>query len=142
MPTWLPLPPEILPFLEALAVLSLGMFVAAVFLVPIFIARIPARYYVDLPRRPTDWGRRHPALRILLLAGRNALGWVLVVAGIAMLALPGQGLLALLVGLTLVDVPQKRRVELWLIRRGPVLRSLNWIRHKARKAPLELPDDG
>ena len=56
-----------------------------------------------------------------------------------MLALPGQGLLTLLVGLSLLDLPHRRSIELWVLRRGPVLRSLNWVRRKAGKAPLELP---
>jgi hypothetical protein len=45
----------------------------------------------------------------------------------------------MLVGSTLVDFPGKRRFELWLMKRGPVLRAVTWIREKAGSPPLELP---
>ena len=139
--SWLPLPPEVLPVLEVLAIVSLVMVLAGIVLVPIFVARIPARYYVDPPRPVSDWGQRHPLQRWTLRVSRNVLGWILVVAGVAMLALPGQGLLSIIAGLSLLDLPHKRDMELWIVRRGPVFRSLSWIRKKTGKAPLELPKD-
>jgi hypothetical protein len=138
-PSWLPLPAELLPVLEVLAILSIAMVVVGIFLVPVFVARIPARYYVDPPSGDPEERRPRTAARLALLIGRNALGWVLAVAGVAMLALPGQGLLCLIAGLWLVDFPGKRKVEIWLLRRGPVLASMNWLRRRAGKEPLELP---
>jgi hypothetical protein len=62
-----------------------------------------------------------------------------VVAGLVMLVVPGQGLLTLAVGLMLMDFPGKFRLERWLATRGPVWRSLNWLRKRARRPPLERP---
>jgi len=70
---------------------------------------------------------------------KNVVGWLLVGAGVAMLVLPGQGILTLLVGLTLVNFPGKRDLELWLVRRVPVRRALDWIRRRAGRPPLQLP---
>ena len=70
---------------------------------------------------------------------KNTVGALLLVVGIAMLVLPGQGILTILMGLMLSDVPGKRRLELWLVKRPPVLRALNWMREKGGKEPFELP---
>ncbi|MFT6143871.1 MAG: hypothetical protein ACJAZO_001388 [Myxococcota bacterium] len=73
---------------------------------------------------------------------KNAGGAVLIMAGIAMLVLPGQGLLTMLAGLLLSDVPGKRRVALFFLRRGPVFRAVNAIRGRRDKPPLLLPGSG
>ncbi|MFB3064894.1 MAG: PGPGW domain-containing protein [Planctomycetota bacterium] len=65
-------------------------------------------------------------LRLCALAGKNLLAVVLVVAGVAMLFLPGQGILTILVGLGLLSVPGKRKLELWIVRRPAVLRAIQW----------------
>jgi hypothetical protein len=71
---------------------------------------------------------------------KNALGIVLVVAGLVMLIVPGQGLLTIAVGLMLIDFPGKYRLERWLATRRPVWRSINWLRKRAGRAPLSRPD--
>jgi hypothetical protein len=108
-------------------------------LVPIAIARLPADHFVRTEPRPGSWRDRHPALRITLFVLRNALGVVLILAGIAMLALPGQGILTILLGLALVDGPGKRRLELALVRPKLVRRAIDWIRRKAGSPPLRFP---
>jgi hypothetical protein len=70
----------------------------------------------------------HPIPRALLLAGKNALGFVLVLTGIFMLLLPGQGLLTIIAGMMLLDFPGKQLLERRLVRRPLVLRSINWLR--------------
>jgi hypothetical protein len=76
---------------------------------------------------------------IALWVLRNLLGGALVVAGIAMLVLPGQGILTILIGLLLMDFPGKRRGEIYLLRKRTVARAVNWIRSRAKQPPLELP---
>jgi hypothetical protein len=85
-----------------------------------------------------SWAKR-PALRLALLAGKNVLGGVLIVAGLLMLLVPGQGLLTIAVGLVLTDFPGKFRLERWLMRRRSVWRSINWLRRRAGREPLERP---
>ena len=108
-------------------------------LVPIVIARLPADHFTRTEPRPGSWRNRHPALRITLLVLKNALGVVLILAGIAMLALPGQGILTTLLGLALVDLPGKQRLELWIVSKAPVRKAIAWIRRKAGSPPLQLP---
>ena len=64
-----------------------------------------------------------------------------MLAGIAMLVLPGQGVLAILIGIMLLDVPGKYRFERWLVMRPPVWRAVAWLRTKAGKDPLTLRHD-
>src|SRR5690606_8065807 len=74
------------------------------------LGRLPADYLTHTGRgRRFAWAPG-PA-RIALIAGKNIVGWLLILAGLAMLALPGQGLLTILVGIVLVDLPGKRRLE-------------------------------
>ena len=77
-----------------------------------------------------------PAIRVGLLVVKNTTGGVLIVAGLAMLLLPGQGLLTLAAGLLLLDFPGKYGVERRLVSRGPVRASLNWIRRRRGREPL------
>ncbi|REJ76825.1 MAG: hypothetical protein DWQ29_15470 [Planctomycetota bacterium] len=84
----------------------------------------------------------HPVLRWTVRVLKNLLGVFLVLAGLAMSvpAVPGQGLLTILIGITLLDLPGKRKMELAIVRRKRVLRAINWIRAKAGRAALEIPD--
>ena len=49
-------------------------------------------------------------------------------------------LLTILLGLTLVDFPGKRVLELALIRRDHVHRSLDWLRRRFGHEPLQIPE--
>jgi hypothetical protein len=121
--------------------ISTASFFGTLALVPVLLARIPADYFVG-PRPPDDLGTGVPAAaRLLLRIGKNLLGVVLVLMGIAMLVLPGQGVLTILLGIALVDFPGKRRLERRIARRPRVRRSIDWIRNRAKRPPLQF-DDG
>ena len=62
-----------------------------------------------------------------------------LVAGIAMLVLPGQGVLTIVIGIMLLDFPGKYRFERRLVAYGPVLKAINGIRRAARRQPLIVP---
>ena len=81
----------------------------------------------------------HPVLRVLFLIVKNVCGIVLVLMGVAMLVLPGQGILAILIGLLFLDFPGKFAMERWLVERRPVIHAINWLRAKAHREPLDLP---
>ena len=70
------------------------------------------------------------------LVAKNIAGLIFILAGMAMLVLPGQGLISILLGLSLTNFPGKYRLERFLISRPAILRSVNWIRRKADKDPL------
>lgn len=121
-----------------LGVASVVMLVGSVVAIPVLIARLPADYFVgDAP--PAN--RPHPALHVVLVVSRNVLGLVLLAAGIAMLFLPGQGLLTIAMALVLLDFPGKRTVERRLIARPALLRAANRIRSWRGHPPLLAPRD-
>ena len=81
---------------------------------------------------------KHDGLWWLAHIAKNALGVLLILAGIAMLVLPGQGVLSILIGVMLLDIPGKYRFERWLVMRPPVWRAIAWLREKARRDALIL----
>lgn len=120
------------PYVDWLALLGIvsgGLFVVTVFVLPFVIARMPADYFVRPPRPP-----RHPVWRVV----RTGIGAVLVAAGVVMLFVPGQGVLTILAGLGVADFPGKRRIELWIVRRRSVTRALQWLRRRRGRPPLVL----
>ena len=113
---------------------SLVMVVASVVALPWFIARLPTEYFARVSHpelRSVDLGA-HPVRRVL----KNAVGGLLAIAGLSMLFLPGQGLVTLLVALTLLEFPGKARLERRLIENDTVFSALNWLREKAQKEPF------
>jgi hypothetical protein len=117
--------------LIALGVFSIFAFLATVVLVPLALARMPADYLV----RPSAAWRGHPARFVL----KNLAGVVLVLLGVVMLFLPGQGILTILLGLGLVDFPGRRGIELRVMTRPAVLDAINALRRRAGSPPLEIP---
>ena len=118
----------------------LGVLIGIV-LVPALLLRIPAHYFARRHRRDSAEPRRHPVLRVVLNGTKNVLGATLVLAGIALLVLPGQGVITLLAGLMIMNYPGKFALERWLVRRPHVLPALNWLRARYGRPPL-LPPAG
>jgi len=122
--------------LQVLATISLLTFFISIVCIPLLVARIPRNYFhhqqhhTPPPRAPLSLG----ALFVLLL--RNMIGLLLLLAGIAMLFLPGQGLITIVIGIAIMSFPYKRRLLTRLTRPVTVRKSLDWIRLKMQKDPF------
>jgi hypothetical protein len=127
--------------LAALVFGSLGLFVGTIVVVPVLIARMRADHFMRRGPPPDAFLGRHPAVRWAGKVVKNLIGLVLVLMGIAMLVLPGQGVLTILIGLSLVDFPGKHDLELRLVRQKHVRKSIDWIRRRAEQPPLRFPDE-
>lgn len=115
-------------WLYLLATLSFVFFVLSLLLIPYLVTRIPTDYFVEAKRVPTVQSfSRSAFLRSL---ARNLVGTLLVLAGITMLLLPGQGILTILVGLFVADFPGKYQLERQIVCKPAILKSLNWIRRR------------
>lgn len=123
-----------------MGVISAIVFVVSLLSLPWLVARIPEDYFSHRDRQPTPWKKQHPVIRLLLLAGKNLLGLILLVGGLLMLLLPGQGLLTILMGALLLDYPGKYNIERRVVSQPKVLKSLNWLRAKANHPPLVIDD--
>jgi hypothetical protein len=117
---------------------SIAVFIASILLIPALVVRIRPDYFTHDERPPSPWADLHPILRVAIIAAKNLLGGILILAGIAMLLLPGQGLLTLLVGFFLIDFPRKYSLEKWLMSRKQVRRPINWLRKRHRRPPLQV----
>jgi uncharacterized membrane protein YbaN (DUF454 family) len=129
------------PYLLSAAALCLGSFLVSLLVVGAVLVKLPAAYFLDRPARQL-WVDQHPVVRLLLLIAKNLLGLCVVAVGILLLlpGVPGQGLLTVLIGLMLVDFPGKRRLETWLVARPRVLKTVNRLRQRFAKPPLQLPN--
>ena len=101
------------------------------------MAQIPEDYFLLSKRKPSKWQERKPALRLIVLFGKNIIGFSLITGGLLMLVLPGQGLLTIVTGLLLINYPGKYKLEQKLVTIPSIFRALNWIRVKANKPPLK-----
>ncbi len=119
-----------------MAALSAATAVVGLIAGPLVLARLPADYYARTRQPSRPWNDVHPLARAALLIGKNVLGCALVLVGLVLVVLPGQGILTILAGMMLVDFPGKHRLEHWIIARGPVLRSINWLRRRGGRPPL------
>ncbi|MCC5805632.1 MAG: hypothetical protein JJU00_04815 [Opitutales bacterium] len=106
-------------------------------MIPLLIVRMPADYFIR--EKVPLWPGLRPELRMALFAAKNLLGGILLLGGLAMLVLPGQGALTILVGIMLLNFPGKWRLERWLIRRRAIHRMMNWIRAKRHRPALHIP---
>jgi hypothetical protein len=90
---------------------------------------------------PEPWSAKYlhnrPALWTVHLL-KNLVGWTLVVAGLLMLVLPGQGLLTLFVATFFLDFPHKRDLQRWVLRRGWVTHVVDKLRKRAGRPSLVL----
>lgn len=121
--------------LVALTVLSIIFFVGSLIAIPFILVRLPADFF-DI-RVPRPWMEdHHPVLRVLGHLVKNAVGGIFLFAGFLMLFLPGQGILTMLIGISMLDFPGKRNVEAKLIGQPAVLNTINGMREKFGKPPL------
>lgn len=118
---------------------SLAMVVGAAIALPFVVVRIPADYFSHDRPRTMPWQQAHPAWRVIAFIGKNLLAAVLLLAGIVMLFTPGQGVLCMMLGLALLDLPGKRKFERWLVIKTPLFKTINALRQKYGHPPLEKP---
>src|SRR6476469_2582282 len=109
--------------------LSLAVFV-------VIIVVLPERYFVE--RSGQFWIDKPPVVRWAAKIGKNLLGVVLIVIGVllSLPGIPGQGVLTMVIGAMLLDIPGKRRLERMVVRRRAVLRPVNRIRAWFGRRPL------
>jgi hypothetical protein len=69
---------------------------------------------------------------------KNILGVILVCIGIVLSlpGVPGQGILTILIGLIMIDIPGKRPYEAKIIKRPTILAAVNDLRARYKKPPL------
>lgn len=147
MSPWLrsTLPPWAQPVLEllldprvevALTLLSIVMFVGSLLALPYLVARLPVDYFAPHADSPEPRIVQGPVLGLVARVLKNLAGLTLLLAGVAMLFLPGQGVLTMLMALVLLEFPGKHRLVRRVVRKPRVLGALNALRRRAKREPL------
>ncbi len=129
---WVPI--NILVGLTAASVIG---FIGSLIAIPWILTRLPSDYF-DM-RVPRYWMKdHHPVLRTIGLIVKNIAGSIFLIAGFLMLFLPGQGLLTMLIGISFMDFPNKRKLEARIVGQPVFLKAINAMRQKFNKLPLTL----
>ena len=110
--------------------LSIFILIISVFMMVLIISFLPEDYFKSENRNliSSVQNSRYPLLKLLVLITKNFFGVLLLLSGILMLVLPGQGILTIITGLVFIDYPGKYKFERKLLRQKGVINSINWIR--------------
>jgi hypothetical protein len=123
--------------------LGVGIFLGSLLLsfaaIAIVMVKIPANYFSShyvqdfLPN--SSWLVRWGAV-----IAKNIFGVILIILGIllSLPGVPGQGILTILLGLIMLDIPGKRPLEARIIKRPTVLAAINKLRQRYGKPDLLL----
>jgi hypothetical protein len=123
--------------------LGVGLFLFSLIVsflaIAVVMVKIPANYFSPdysqkfMPNSPflVRWGA------VIL---KNLLGFFLIALGIllSLPGVPGQGLLTILLGLIMIDIPGKRPIEAKIIQRPTIQSAINKLRARFNKPPLIL----
>lgn len=116
---------------------SVFLLIGSLILTPWLLSRLPADYFHNPDHRPLESLAHRPFLRIVLLLIKNLVGLLLLLAGLSMLFLPGQGLLTILMALVLLDFPKKFALKRSLIERPRISAGINQLRKRHNKPPFQ-----
>ena len=115
-----------------IGLISMIAFPLTIIILPLVVIRLPSDYF-SVEKADGFISRQKKWVRICLLVIKNFTGFLLLLMGILMLFMPGQGVLTLFAGLSIMNFPGKRKLELKLALNHTVLKGLNWIRKKGHK---------
>lgn len=116
--------------------ISLFIFLFSLLTIKWLVALIPEDYFIN--RKASKMRSSNPVLWYIVLIIKNVVGYSLVLGGIMMLVLPGQGVFTIIIGLMLSNYPGKYSIERKFIAIPSILKSINWLRQKSNKPPLNL----
>jgi hypothetical protein len=124
----------------ALSLASLGASIVGVLAIPWLVCRMPVDWFARPPQSLAMRLRASPGATV----ARNGAGLLLTLLGVALLFLPGQGILTIVLGLVLTDLPVRDRGIRWVATRPALARQLQAWRARANVAPfagLSVPSD-
>ena len=125
--------------LTSLVGLSILMLIVSIIGVGWFISQIPEDYFIHEKRQSDNWKKYSPETRIVIIVAKNILGVTMLISGLLLLILPGQGVLTMIIGLLSIDYPGKFKLEQKIIAIPSIFKTLNWFRAKSNKSHLQHP---
>jgi len=121
------------------AAIFVGSFLLNLGIVSVILVKLPANHF-SKNRKTKFWSGPRPPLHAAKMIGKNILGVLLVGLGVVLSlpGIPGQGLLTILLGIMLLDFPGRERLEQKLLRKPSIVNTINRLRGRFGKPPLEL----
>ena len=123
-------------FILWLGSISFLVFIFSLISIKWLVALIPSDYFIEVKRN--KYQSSYPLTWLISIIIKNIVGYILIIGGILMLVLPGQGLFTIIIGLMLSNYPGKYFIERKFIAIPTVLKTINWLRKKSNKPPLEV----
>ncbi len=117
-----------------LGLLSFLIFIFSLVTIKWLVALIPSDYFVS--KKDTKFKSEYPFIWLISMIIKNIIGYVLIIGGILMLLLPGQGLFTIFIGLMMSNYPGKYYIEKKFIAIPSILKTINWLRKQSNKEPI------
>lgn len=118
--------------------IGLGVTVLGGIAAAIVVVKLPKDYFAKPERKRSFKG--HLGRKLGFIA-KNIAGVVLILGGVVLLApgVPGPGVVVVLLGLAITDIPGKHKVILKIARKPVVMRSMNRVRRRFNRPNLVVP---
>lgn len=127
---------------QLMGLLSVLSFAIGLICVPWLINKLDDDFFTlqNHKKRIRKRREQHPLMMVVAMIIRHCAGFILLVAGLTMLFIPGQGVLTILAALVLMEFPGKYRLVMAIVRQKRIRRVLDWIRKKGDREPFVLED--
>jgi len=123
-------------YLVWLGTMSLIIFIFSLLTIKWLVALIPSDYFIK--KNNSEFRSNYPIFWLVSIIIKNLVGYTLIVGGILMLVLPGQGLFTIFVGLMLSNYPGKFYIERKFIAIPSILSAINWLRKKSNTPSIKI----
>ena len=117
-----------------LSLLSFLIFIFSLVSIKWLVALIPIDYFVY--KKNSKFKTKYPFTWLISMIIKNIIGYLLIIGGILMLVLPGQGLFTIFIGLMMSNYPGKYYIEKKIIAIPTILKTINWLRKQSNKEPI------
>jgi UPF0716 family protein affecting phage T7 exclusion len=117
--------------------IGLGVSILGGIAATIVVVKLPRDYFA----RPKQESRSRNTGQKIGKIAKNVAGVLLIVGGIVLLlpGVPGPGVVVLLLGLALTDIPGKQKLIQKVVRKPTVLNSMNRVRRRFGRPDLVTP---
>ena len=119
-----------------LGTLSFVIFIFSLLTIKWLVALIPSDYFIQ--KNNSEFRSNYPIFWLASIIIKNLIGYTLIIGGILMLVLPGQGLFTIFIGLMLSNYPGKFYIERKFIAIPSVLKTINWLRKKSNTPSIRI----
>ena len=119
-----------------LGIISFAIFIFSLVSIKWLVSLIPSDYFIN--KKSSKFKSKYPVMWLISMIIKNLIGYVLIIGGILMLVLPGQGLFTIFIGLMMSNYPGKYFIERKFIAIPSVFKTINWLRKRSNQEPLEV----